>query len=129
MCDEGGGELLLHHTAVTHNARSGALTSCTELPKVAAITSGTVTSFDTTTESDDASVHVASEKVAFFMIESTASVNTVALKSSHVIPAMPSDTETIGVRVGLGVGTGVGCAVVGTGVGTAVGMAIGTFVG
>ena len=99
------------------------------MPYVAAITSGTVTSFDTKTQSDDASAHVASEKVAFFMIVSSARSNTVALKSSHVIPAMPSDTATIGVRVGLGVGTGVGCAVVGTGVGTAVGMAIGTFVG
>ena len=93
---------------------------------MAAITSGTVTSLDTTTESDDASAHVASEKVAFLIIESTARSYTVASKSTHVIPAMPSDTATIGVRVGLGVGTGVGCAVVGTGVGTAVGKGVGT---
>jgi len=88
---------------------------------VAAITSGTDTSIDAKTHSDGTSEHVASEKVAFFMIESIASSNSVALKSSHVIPAIPSDTATTGARAGLGVGTGGGCAVVGTGVGTAVG--------
>ena len=125
-CDERRSELPLCHTAVTRSARSGALTSCVEIPCVAAITSGTVTSLDTTTESDDALEHVASEKVAFLIIESTARSYTVASKSTHVIPAMSSDTTTIGVRVGLGVGTGVGCAVVGTGVGTAVGKGAGT---
>ena len=96
------------YTAVTHSAPSDAFTSCADTPDVAAITSGSVTSFDTKTESDDAAAHVASEKVEFWMIESSARSNTVALKSSHVMPAMPSDTATIGVRVGLGVGTGVG---------------------
>ena len=109
--------------------QSNAHTSCTEIPNVAAITSGTVTSFDTKTQSDDASTHVASEKVAFLTIESTARSYTVALKSSHVIPAMPSDTATIGVRVGLGDGTGVGSAVVGTGVGRDDGTGVGTGVG
>ena len=69
----------------------------------AAITSGTDTPTDAKTQSDDAAEHVGSEKVAFSMIESSASVNTVALKSSHAIPAIPSDTATTGVRVGLGV--------------------------
>ena len=82
---------------------------------MAAITRGTDTSFDTKTQSDDASTHVASEKVAFFIIVSSARSNTVVLKSSHVIPAMPSDTATTGVRVGVGVGTGV--AIVGAAVG------------
>ena len=95
---------------------------------MAAITSGTVTSFDTTTESDDASAHVTSEKVAFFMIESTASVNTVALKASHVILAIPSDTATTGVRVGLDVGSGVGNDD-GSGVGSDIGIGVGDAVG
>ena len=82
----------MRHTAVARSARSDVLTSCTEIPDAAAITSGTVTSFDTKTEPDDAPAHVASEKVEFFTIESSARTNTVALKSSHVIPAMPSDT-------------------------------------
>ena len=61
------GELPLRRTAVTHNImRTAALTSCTEIPNVAAITSGSVTSFDTKTEeADDASSHIASEKVEF----------------------------------------------------------------
>ena len=96
---------------------------------MAAITSGSATSFDTKTESDDTSAHIASEKVEFWMIEWSASANTVALKSSHVIPPMPSDTATIGVRDGLGVGTGVGCAVVGTGDGAGVGTGVGVGVG
>ena len=60
------------HTVVTHSARFGALTSCTEIPNVTAITSGIVTSFVTKTESDDTSAHVESEKVAFLTIKSTA---------------------------------------------------------
>ena len=95
------------------------------MPYAAAIASGTVTSFDTMTKIDVTSAHVASEKVEFWMIESSARSNTVALKSSHVMPAMPSDTATIGVRVGLGVGTGVGRGVVGRGVGCGVGTAVG----
>ena len=63
--DERQSEILLPHTAVAR-ARSDALTSCTEIPNVAAITSGSVTSFDTKTEeADDASSHIASEKVEF----------------------------------------------------------------
>ena len=99
------------------------------MPYLAAITSGTVASFDNMTELDVASAQTASEKVAFWTIMPRARSNTVALKSSHVMPAMPSATATIGVRVGLGVGTGVGCAVVGTGVGSDVGLAVGTAVG
>ena len=109
----------------SHTQHTPTLTSCTETPKVAAITSGSVTSFDTKTEADDPSAHIASEKVEFWIIEFSASANTVALKTSHVIPAMPSDTATIGVRVGLDVGTGVGCAVVGTGVGAGTGAGVG----
>ena len=96
---------------------------------MAATTSGTVTSFDTKTESDDTSAHIESEKVAFLTTKPTARSSTVKLKSSHVIPAMPSDTATIGVRVGLGVGTGVGSAVVGTGVGRDDGAGVGMDVG
>ena len=95
------------------------------MPCAAAVASGKVTSFDTVTELDVTSSHVASEKDESWMIESSARSNTVALKSSHVIPAIPSDSATIGVRVGLGVGTGVWCAVVGTGVGSDVGAAVG----
>ena len=50
------------------------------MPAAAAITSGTDTSIDAKTQSDDAPEHVASsEKVALSMIESTASSKTVAL--------------------------------------------------
>ena len=67
------------------------------MPYEAAIASGTVTSFDTTTELDVTSAHVASEKVAFRMIESSARSKTVALKSSHVIP--PESTSAFRVLV------------------------------
>ena len=124
-CERWSELVLLHHTAVIRSARSNALTSCTELPYLAAITSGTVTSFDTTTELDVTSAHVASEKVAFLTIESKARSNTVPLNSSHVMPAIPSVTATIGVRVGFGVGPRVGCADVGMGVEGDIGAADG----
>ena len=54
------------YTAVTHSAPFDIFTSCADTPDVAAITSGSVTSFDTKTESDDAAAHVASEKVEFW---------------------------------------------------------------
>ena len=127
---------------VTHatHSRLSVLTSCTEAPYAAAIASGTATSFDTATTLSATSAHAASEKVALRRIELSARSNTVALKSSHVMPAMPSDTATIGVRVGLGVGRGVGVGlgahvagvgwdVLGTGVGTSVGAGAGTGVG
>lgn len=103
--------------------------SCTETPKAAAITSGTVTSFETETELDVTSVQTGSENVALVMIESSALSKTVALKSLQLIPKIVIDTATMGVRLGLGVGMGVGNAVVGTAVGTAVGMAVGTAIG
>ena len=99
------------------------------MPYLAAITSGTVTSFDNMTELAVASAQTASEKVAFWTIVPRARSNTVELNSSYVMPVMPSATAMIGVRVGLGVGTGVSCAVVGTGVGSDVGTAVGTVVG
>ena len=58
------------------------------------------------------------------MIESSARLKTVALKSTHAMPEMPTETAITGVRVGAGVGTGVG-AVVGVGVGAGVGSGVG----
>ena len=98
--DKRRSELLLPHTAAAR-ARSDAHTLCTETPYAAAITSGTVTSSDTETELE-VSAHVASEKVELLMIESSARLNTVALKSSHVIPAMPSDTCIMSRRARVG---------------------------
>ena len=58
------------------------------------------------------SAHAESLNVVLPPIDvSMASWKTVALKSSHVIPARVTDVSTIGVRVGAGVGIGVGVGV------------------
>ena len=94
-------------------------------PPRAATTSGTVTSFATTTELAAASVHTASENVAFAMSESSARSKTVPLKSAHAMPETPTCMLTIGVRVGDRVGDGVGTSVVGLEVGNCVGFLVG----
>ena len=54
------------------------------------------------------SAHTGLESVAFAMIESSARLKTVALKSAHAMPEMPTESAVTGVRVGAGVGAGVG---------------------
>ena len=90
---------------LTTDALSVSVTcACTDLPHREAMMSGTEISFATETESVAMSVQAASENVEFVMIESSARLKTVLLKSVHVMPEILSDTETTGVRVGLGVG-------------------------
>ena len=67
--------------------------------------------------------------VELLTTESIARSYTVWLKSSHVMPDMPSVTTTMGVRVGAGVGSGDGAGVVGAGIGIDVGAGIGIDVG
>ena len=67
----------------------------------------------TETAFDEALEQTGSENVEFAMIESSARLNTVALKSSHEMPEMASATAAMGVRVGVEVGMGVGAVVVG----------------
>ena len=120
---------LVHLTLATDALSVSVTCSCTDLPHLVAMTSGTATSFATETELDVEPSQIGSEKDALVTTEASAMSNTVPLNSPHVIPEMDIDTATMGMRVGLGVGTGVGKAVDGIGLGKAVGRRVGVEVG